>query len=81
MTTDSQRGNDKAAILGANVDTALASIKNDFDNTFSVEDMPGFAIDSARALIEKAQETLIMSLKSLVILQRELLILPLLQGI
>lgn len=48
--------NDKLAVLTGNVDGALNQIKSDFDNSFSITGMPAFAVDSARALIAKAQE-------------------------
>lgn len=49
--------NDKGAILSDNVDASLALIKQDFDDNFSVLGMPEFAIQSARNLIAKAQQT------------------------
>lgn len=49
--------NDKGAILSQNVDKALEKAKEEFDEKFSIEDMPAFAINSARDLIGKAQET------------------------
>lgn len=49
--------NDKTAILADNVLDATDKIKSDFDETFSIAGMPAFAIESARALIAKAQET------------------------
>jgi prophage DNA circulation protein len=49
--------NDKAAVLTAAVDNALAQAKAEFDDNFSIEDLPGFAVDSARAAVALAQET------------------------
>jgi prophage DNA circulation protein len=49
--------NDKGAILSENVDESMGDIKGDFDDDFSVDGMPGFSIDSARALVAKAQQT------------------------
>lgn len=48
--------NDKGSILSENVTLAEASIKEDFDNNFSITGLPEFAIQSARDLISKAQE-------------------------
>lgn len=55
--------NDKGAVLQQNVLGALANIKKDFDDNFSIAGMPAFAINSARALIAKAQETFDSSTK------------------
>lgn len=49
--------NDKAAVLEAATDNALAEIKNEFDNNFSIAGLPGFAVDSARDAVALAQET------------------------
>lgn len=49
--------NDKGSVLAANVDSALASLKQDFDNSFSVDGLPDFGIQSARNLIAKIQKT------------------------
>jgi len=49
--------NDKGAILSEKKTKALASIKDDFDKNFSIASMPGFAIQSARDLVAKVQET------------------------
>lgn len=49
--------NDKGAILDGNVVSALEESKKDFDDNFSIVDMPGFAVDSARALVSLAQQT------------------------
>lgn len=49
--------NDKGAILESAVDTATSEIKKDFDENFSIEDLPAHAIDSARALVSLAQTT------------------------
>ncbi len=48
--------NDKGAILSSTVETALEETKADFDESFSIEDLPGFAVDSARDLVSLAQE-------------------------
>lgn len=48
--------NDKASILGEAADKAIADAKSEFDNTFSVAGLPGFAVDSARAKIAAAQK-------------------------
>lgn len=47
--------NDKTAGLAGNVAKSTLSLKDDFDNNFSIADMPSFAVDSARALVSKAQ--------------------------
>ncbi len=49
--------NDKGAVLDEAVGVALEDAKADFDENFSIEDLPGFAIDSARDAIASAQET------------------------
>lgn len=49
--------NDKGAVLSQNATSALDKSKASFDEDFSIEDMPAFSINSARALIAKAQET------------------------
>lgn len=48
--------NDKASILGEAADKAIADAKADFDNTFSVVGLPGFAVESARGKIAAAQK-------------------------
>ena len=49
--------NDKSAILSSSIDTALVKSKEDFDNNFSIDDLPGFAVDTAREAISTAQKT------------------------
>lgn len=48
--------NDKAAILADAADKALADAKSDFDKSFSVAGIPGFAVASARDKIAAAQK-------------------------
>lgn len=49
--------NDKAAVLEAATDKSITEIKKEFDDNFSIEGLPGFAIDSARDAVALAQET------------------------
>lgn len=49
--------NDKGAVLTSTIDNALAKSKTDFDENFSIEDLPAHAIDSARDLVSLAQKT------------------------
>lgn len=49
--------NDKAAVLEAATDNAIAQIKSEFDDNFSIAGLPSFAVDSARDAVSLAQET------------------------
>lgn len=48
--------NDKEAILAEASQKALDDAKAEFDNSFSIAGLPGFAVDSARAKIAAAQQ-------------------------
>ena len=47
--------NDKGSIVADRKAAALADAKADFDDSFSITGLPGFAVDSARFLVSKAQ--------------------------
>lgn len=47
---------DKQAVLEEKADEALVSTKESFDNSFSVQKLPGFAVDTARGGVEQAAD-------------------------
>lgn len=48
--------NDKASLLEKESALAVSNAKKEFDNNFTIASLPSFAVDSARALVKKAQE-------------------------
>jgi prophage DNA circulation protein len=48
--------NDKASVLGGAAETALSKAKAVFDKAFTIAQLPGFAVESARSKIASAQK-------------------------
>lgn len=56
---------DKAAEMADSSDAALGEVKRDFDDNFSIEGLPAFAVDTSRDLIGSASDTFNKTVKLL----------------